>query len=122
MKKISLFLVIFLCFIIAVKADNNDDENVLIARGYTKYYPRESPHLYQDAYEEIFNVDYRFQKTGIRIINLVIPNDFKYCLYYVLEKKGSPNILVAVFIETEEGTVGFYKKNLFLTGVKIQTV
>ncbi|MDR3148023.1 MAG: hypothetical protein LBU00_06605 [Treponema sp.] len=123
MKKISSVVVIFLCFIITVKADN-DDESVLTARGYTKYSPEELFVLdvYRDTYEEIFNIDYRFQRTGRRTISLFIPNDYEYRLYYVLEKKELPNILVVVFIETEEGMVGFYKKNLSLTGVKVQAV
>jgi hypothetical protein len=114
----------FLCFIIVVKANDKNVENILIARGYTKYYPKElfTLDVYQDTYDDIFNVDYRFQRVGIRTITLVIPNDFEYRLYYVLGKKELPNILSTVFIKTDEGTIGFYKKNFSLIGLKVQTV
>jgi hypothetical protein len=124
MKKTGLFLFVFLCIVIASKANNNDAESILLARGYTKFYPKELfiMDIYQDTYKEIFNSDYYFQMTGIRTTSLFVANDFEYRLYYVLEKKELPNILSAVFIETDKGVVGFYKKNSFLTGVKVQTV
>jgi hypothetical protein len=124
MKKTISFFFIFLCFIIVIKAEDNKTESILIARGYTKYNPKElfTLYIYQDTYDEIFNLDYRFQKTGIKTISLIVPNDFEYRLYYVLEKKEAPNILSVVFLETDEGIIGFYKKNLSSLGFKVQTV
>jgi hypothetical protein len=123
MKKTGLFLLVFLCFIVVTKAVDNA-ESILIARGYTKYNPREqiSSDIYEEIYEEIFNVDFRFERTATRIHKLVLLNDFEYRLYYVHEKKALPNILTTVFIKTDKGVICFYKKNISLTGVKVQTV
>jgi hypothetical protein len=141
MKKSGLFLFVFLCVIAVVKADGHDVESILIARGYTKFYPKErdSHEIYMDTYEEIFNGEFHpsisppcvyisppgiYVRPGVSTISLVIPDDFSYRLHYIREKewKKWPNILSVVFISTDEGTVGFYKKNLSLTGVKVQTV
>jgi hypothetical protein len=88
MKKAILSLVVFFSFIGVINPKENNIENILLARGYTKC-PKEISILdvYQDAYDEIFKLDYRFQKTGIRTISLVLPNEFEYRLYYVLERK-----------------------------------
>ncbi|MDR2178217.1 MAG: hypothetical protein LBP20_09295 [Treponema sp.] len=124
MKKFIIFSFGFIFLSAIIMHGDGVVENILISRGYTKYNPKELfvLDIYRDTYNEIFNRDYRFEKTGVETINLVIVNDFEYRLYYILEKRELPNLLSIIFLDTNEGVIGFYKKNTLLIGVKIQSV
>jgi hypothetical protein len=124
MKKTGLFIFVILCFVFPAKANDHDAESILLARGYTKFYHKELfiPDVYRETYTEIFHSNFHFERTGVKNLRLSLPNDFVYRLYYDLAKEELPNILSVVFIDTDEGRVGFYKKNLLLTGVKVQAV
>jgi len=124
MKK-GITLIIFFNISIFVYADNefNMKENILYEKGYVKFDPKEDFYLriYENCWAEIFQKDWIFEKTGVNILHLDIDDGFIYNLYYPLEKKESPNILVFVYLQNGDKLYGYYKKNLSLDGILIST-
>jgi hypothetical protein len=124
MKK-GIALIILLNISIFVYADNefNLMESFLFDNGYTKFDPEEYfyTHIYADCYTEIFQKNWIFEKAGIKVLHLDIDDGFEYNLYYSLEEKELPNILVIVYLENDNKIYGYYKKNLFLNGILLST-
>ena len=118
MKKMIAMLFFLICIIIYADEDYCIEDS-LYDRGYTKFDPREQSytHIYADCYNEIFLKDFRFEKTGIRLVRINIDDGFEYNLFYILEREDLPNIIVIVYLENNGKIWGFYKKNISLDGI-----
>lgn len=121
----NIITIIFFFLTIFIYADENFyiKKNILVNNGYIEFDIKEyyDTQLFNESFSEIFQTTiWETLEIGIKCLRLDIDDGFVYNLFYILDE-DLPNILVIVYLENNGIIHGYYKKNIFLTGLMIST-